>query len=66
MAELKLSPFTKYIDVLAPLAIAIESLGGENGIYYGELLPNLLSVENKLANLLKYYWPLQSFLSGFL
>lgn len=59
MMELGLPPFKtteldfiqEYIDVLTPIAIAIDRLQGETDIFYGELLPTLLTVETKLQNL---------------
>lgn len=70
MTEVDLSPLKpidiefiiEYVDVLAPIVITIDRLQGEKTLYYGELLPNLLLVEDKLSNLnakeLKYCKPL--------
>ena len=59
MSDLGLPPFktfeiefiVEYIEVLAPIATAIDRLQGEKESYFGELLPTLLSVDKKLDNL---------------
>ena len=52
----------EYVIVLEPIATAIDRLQGEKDLFYGELLPTLLTVEKKLFQLqsthLKYCTPL--------
>ena len=60
----------EYVSVLAPIAVAIDHLQGEEHMYYGQFLPTLLTVQKKLRELkfktLKHCTPLlQAVSQGF-
>ena len=60
----------EYIKIMAPIAIALDRLQADKHCFYGCMLPTLLAVEKKLANLrsieLRYCQPLlNSIVDGF-
>jgi len=51
LKDMELDFLEEFRHTLAPIAVAQNRLPGEKTVYYAELLPNLLKISNKLANL---------------